>query len=137
MAAIVAGWALAQQPILLPGLTIAQAASPHETLVLVVAAVVVGGTILFPSLALLFRLFLGGKLDDGPGEASPATVASALIPTIHSRNTTTRLAGACLVAGALLVVFANDWWAQAIGVLCLLAFVVLGFAAVGPAELAG
>ena len=55
VAAIIAGWALAQNPIFLPGLTIKQAAAPHDTLVVVVVAVVVGAAILFPSLALLFQ----------------------------------------------------------------------------------
>ena len=49
VAAIIAGWALAQNPIFLPGLTIKQAAAPHDTLVVVVVAVVVGAAILFPS----------------------------------------------------------------------------------------
>ncbi len=59
VAAIVAGWALAQNPQFLPGLTVRQAAAPHDTLVAVVVAVVGGGVILFPSLATLFRLTLG------------------------------------------------------------------------------
>jgi cytochrome d ubiquinol oxidase subunit II len=33
VAAVVVGWALAQKPTILPGLTVAQAAAPHETLV--------------------------------------------------------------------------------------------------------
>ena len=43
VAAIIAGWALAQQPMLLPGLTIEQAAAPHDTLVVVTVAVIAGG----------------------------------------------------------------------------------------------
>jgi hypothetical protein len=39
------------------------AAPPHDTLVLVIVAVVAGGTILFPSLALLFGLVLPGRFD--------------------------------------------------------------------------
>ena len=60
VAAIVAGWALAQQPLILPRLTVAQAAAPHNTLVLVVVAVVAGAAILFPSLALLFTITFRG-----------------------------------------------------------------------------
>ena len=63
VATMIAGWALAQQPLLLPGLTIHQAAAGHDTLVAVIVAVIAGGVILFPSLALLFRLVLAGQLD--------------------------------------------------------------------------
>ena len=50
VAAIVAGWALAQSPIFLPGLTVKQAAAPHDVLVAVTVAVLGGAVILFPSL---------------------------------------------------------------------------------------
>ena len=43
VAAIVAGWAVAQEPLLLRNLTIRQAAAPHDTLVVVVVAVLAGG----------------------------------------------------------------------------------------------
>ena len=66
MAAILAGWALAQKPTILPGLTIQQAAAPHDTLVLLVVAVLGGGAILFPSLVLLFRLQLGDSSTPAP-----------------------------------------------------------------------
>ncbi|MEA2169418.1 MAG: cytochrome bd ubiquinol oxidase subunit, partial [Solirubrobacteraceae bacterium] len=50
VAAVVTGWAIARWPHLLPGLTIRQAAASHDTLVAVVALVVAGGMLLFPSL---------------------------------------------------------------------------------------
>jgi cytochrome bd ubiquinol oxidase subunit II len=62
-AAIVAGWALAQAPNILPGLTAANAAAPHDTLVLIIVAVLAGGAVLFPSPALLFGLVLHGRFD--------------------------------------------------------------------------
>jgi cytochrome d ubiquinol oxidase subunit II len=67
VAAVVAGWALGQWPTILPGLDIREAAAPHDTLVAVavVVAVLGGGAIVFPSLALLFRLTLAGQLDAG------------------------------------------------------------------------
>jgi cytochrome d ubiquinol oxidase subunit II len=65
VAAIVAGWALAQSPIFLPGLTVKQAAAPHDVLVAVLVAILGGAVILFPSLVLLFRLTLGGQLGHG------------------------------------------------------------------------
>jgi cytochrome d ubiquinol oxidase subunit II len=138
VAAVVAGWGLAQQPILLPHLTIRQAAAPYDTLVLVVVAVVAGGVILFPSLALLFRLFLGGRLSGGPTAADafapetpePATVRRAARPGLA------RLALAAFVAGLILVVFIDVEWGQVLGAVLLLACVVLGFVAVDPPRLA-
>ncbi len=135
VAAIIAGWALAQRPILLPGLSVAQAAAPHDTLVLVIVAVLAGGAILFPSLALLFRLVLGGRLDHaGPAPNLAATgsaVAAALAPGLLARA-----ACASLIAGFGLLTVADAGWAHTIGVFCLIAFVLLGFGAMSPAELA-
>jgi len=65
VAAIVAGWALAQSPQLLPGLTVKQAAAPHDTQVAVVVAILAGAALLGPSLVTLFRLALGGQLGEG------------------------------------------------------------------------
>jgi cytochrome bd ubiquinol oxidase subunit II len=70
VAAVVAGWALGQWPTILPGLDIREAAAPHDTLVAVVVAVLGGGAIVFPSLALLFRLTLAGQLDAGAPRAT-------------------------------------------------------------------
>jgi cytochrome bd ubiquinol oxidase subunit II len=82
VAAVIAGWALAQRPVLLKGLTVQQAAAPHDTLVLVIVAVLGGALLLFPSLALLFRLVLAGRLDHGaePGGADPAHVGPSAEP---------------------------------------------------------
>jgi cytochrome bd ubiquinol oxidase subunit II len=74
VAAVIGGWAVAQSPELLPGaISIQDAAAPHTTLVAVVVALVLGALVLVPSLALLFRLVLRGRLDkelppvgDGP-----------------------------------------------------------------------
>jgi len=85
VAAVLAGWALAQRPVLLKGLTVQQAAAPHDTLVLVVVAVLAGATILFPSLALLFRLVLAGRLDHGPGaEQRPLRATAAVLGASRS-----------------------------------------------------
>ena len=65
VAAIVAGWALAQQPQLLPGLTVDQAAAPRDTLIAVIVAVAGGGIVLVPSLFLLLRLCVAGRLGYG------------------------------------------------------------------------
>ena len=135
VAAIIAGWALAQQPQLLPGLTVAQAAAPHDTLVLVVVAVLAGGAILFPSLALLFRLLLRGRLRPGsPGEASAPPVRTLIASA--RRGLLSRAAAAALIAGVGLLTVADARWAHAIGVSSLLVFIGLGVIVVRPAELA-
>jgi cytochrome bd ubiquinol oxidase subunit II len=60
---VVAGWALAQRPELLPGLTIEEAAAGRPTLVATVVGVAVGAVVVVPSLAVLFRLVLRGRFD--------------------------------------------------------------------------
>jgi cytochrome d ubiquinol oxidase subunit II len=63
VAAIVAGWALAQQPYLLPpDLTVREAAAPDATLLALVIAASVGMALLIPALTWLFRLALSGRL---------------------------------------------------------------------------
>jgi cytochrome d ubiquinol oxidase subunit II len=132
VAAIVAGWALAQNPAFLPGLTVKQAAASHDVLVAVIVAVLAGALILFPSLAVLFRLLLRGKFDHagaervGPGLAGPRVG----IPIALTR----RLATALLVAGFGLLNVAKAGWAHAIGVACLAGFILAGFAAAVPLE---
>jgi cytochrome bd ubiquinol oxidase subunit II len=61
--AIVAGWALAQEPYLLPpGLTVEEAAAPDATLTALLVAAAIGMSILVPALVWLFRLALSGRL---------------------------------------------------------------------------
>jgi cytochrome d ubiquinol oxidase subunit II len=140
VAAIVAGWALAQQPHLLPGLTVDQAAAPRDTLVAVVVAVVVGGIVLFPSLLLLLRLSLGGRLsyDAGDGRAAGAAGDSgsrdtAPLPVDPARAA--RLSAACVLGGFGLLTVAEAGWAHAIGVGLLLTAIAAGLAATAPALL--
>ncbi len=134
VAAIIAGWALAQQPVLLPGLTIEQAAAPHDTLVAVVLAVIVGGVVLAPSLALLFRLVLSGALGHGEPVAADGVATSALAAS--RQGLLGRSAVGCLIGGIGFLTLAEAGWAHVVGVVCLLGFVVLGFIAVAPTELA-
>ncbi|MDQ6836327.1 MAG: cytochrome d ubiquinol oxidase subunit II [Actinomycetota bacterium] len=133
VAAVVAAWALAQSPVLLSGLTVAQAAAPRDVLVTVTVAIVAGAVILFPSLGLLFGLLLGGRL--GGGDATGARVRGTG-PARPGRGAAPkllwRLAGAALLAGFGLLNLADAPWAHGIGVSCLLAFVVLAFAALVP-----
>jgi cytochrome bd ubiquinol oxidase subunit II len=64
VAAIVVGWALAQEPYLLPGeLTIEQGAAADAVLGAVLVSMSVGALILGPSLWWLYRLVLQGRLD--------------------------------------------------------------------------
>jgi cytochrome bd ubiquinol oxidase subunit II len=142
VAAVLAGWAFAQRPLLLKGLTVQQAAAGHDTLVVVVVAVLAGATILFPSLALLFRLVLQGRLDHGahdlpgaPGTTQPRSdigrLLAASAPSLLARG-----AGACLLAGFGFLTVAEAGWAHAIGVVGLLGFLLCGFFAVVPPQLA-
>jgi len=121
VAAIIAGWAVAQDPVLLPGLTIRQAAASHDTLVAIVVSVLAGAVVLFPSLALLFRLTLRGTLRSGPEQEHATASARPL------RAGGVRLSVAFLVAGVGFLTVANAPWAHAIGVTCLFGFGVAGF----------
>jgi cytochrome d ubiquinol oxidase subunit II len=80
VAAVVAGWAAAQAPRMLPGMTVTQAAAGRATLVALSIAVACGALVLIPSLALLYTLFLRGHLD------APDTAHAA--PAVHLPGTT-------------------------------------------------
>jgi cytochrome d ubiquinol oxidase subunit II len=146
VAAVIAGWALAQRPILLKGLTIQQAAAPHDTLVVIVVAVLAGATILFPSLALLFRLVLQGSLDHRPTDAGGFETSGQQAPksglqigqllAASRAGLLARAAGACLLAGVGFLTIAEAGWAHAVGVAALLGFMISGFFAAVPSELA-
>jgi cytochrome d ubiquinol oxidase subunit II len=71
VAAVVVGWAAGQAPRFLPGLTVVQAAASRPTLVALIIAVVCGAVVLVPSLALLFTLYLRGRLDTPEHETDP------------------------------------------------------------------
>jgi cytochrome d ubiquinol oxidase subunit II len=127
VAAVIAGWALARWPTILPGLTVDQAAAGHDTLVWVIVCVLGGSVILFPSLALLFRLTLTGRFQ---GTDSGLTNEIRLPLGAIRSGLLARVAFALLVVGFGLLNIANADWAHAVGVVCLLSFVVLGFRAI-------
>jgi cytochrome bd ubiquinol oxidase subunit II len=127
VAAIIAGWALSRWPSILPGLTVNQAAAGHDTLVWVVVSVLAGGAILFPSLAVLFRLAVTGRFR-GAERGGPEPGAPGL--TDNRSGLAARGAIACLIAGFGLLNVADARWAHGVGVVCLLAFVVLAFRAI-------
>jgi cytochrome bd ubiquinol oxidase subunit II len=132
VASIIAGWALSRWPTILPGLTVAQAAAGHDTLVAVVVAVLAGGAILFPSLVLLFRIELSGRFraaeraEAAAAEQQPSGVRIAVLA---------RAAIAFLIAGFGLLNVAEAPWAHAVGIACLLGFSLTGFRAITHAAL--
>jgi len=131
VAATIAGWALAQNPVFLRGLTIREAAAGHDTLVAVVVAILVGALLLFPSLALLFRLTLRGELRDS-GLGSVETPVDPRRRGLVSVRLDARLSVAFLVAGIGFLTVANAGWAHAIGVACFFGFILSGFRAALP-----
>jgi cytochrome d ubiquinol oxidase subunit II len=126
VAAVIAGWALAQRPYLLPGLTVHEAAASHATLVAVVIAVVLGALVLGPSLGLLFWLVLGGHFERAP---SDATSPEAFTPNVARTTAAVAAAVACLGIGAVLLVFVDGLGAHLAGALALVGFVALAFPA--------
>jgi cytochrome bd ubiquinol oxidase subunit II len=136
VACVVAGWAFARYPVLLPGLNVSQAAAPHDTLIAVVIAVLAGGAILFPSLGLLFGLLLRGHLGE-PGSAAKAEGPGAGPGRpVRSTPLQARLAVALLILGVGFLNGADAGWAHVIGVCALFGFIIVGFAAIVPRALA-
>jgi cytochrome d ubiquinol oxidase subunit II len=138
VAAIIAGWALAQEPFVLPGLTVQEAAAPHDTLVVVVVAVIAGAIILFPSLALLFRLMLTGRLGEQHGNgdeadtAAPAPLADRALTRRPARAL--RAAAALLVAGLVLMLAGDAESIRVAGSLLMIGFVAAAFWALVPLD---
>jgi cytochrome d ubiquinol oxidase subunit II len=135
VAAIIAGWALAQRPTFLPGLTIEEAAAGRSTLIGLLVSIAVGAVVLLPSLALLFSLVLRGRFD--------SLVEAEVIPPGRpaSRDgVSTRLVYAavvCLATGAALILVFDDPWARIVGVVALFAFVGTAFVALASRQPAG
>ena len=135
VAAVVAGWAIAQQPVLLPGLTVSEAAAGHDTLVAVLVSVGAGALLLAPSLVFLFALTLRGRLgyeesDVGGGPAEPVGPVRAL--SASRSGLLARVSLACLLLTLGFLTLADAGWAHAIGVLTLFAAVGTGFRAALP-----
>jgi cytochrome d ubiquinol oxidase subunit II len=136
---LIAGWALAQQPLLLAHLTLQAAAAPHDALVGLLVAIAMGAVVLFPSLGLLFSLVLRGRLDHGPRASAGAGLPgdrSARRAQAAPAGMAGRLALAGLLGGFGLLTVAEASWAHAVGVACLFAAMILGVVAVDPAGLA-
>ena len=155
VAAVIAGWAAAQQPRLLPGLTVSQAAAGRATLIATIVGVAVGAVVLVPSLALLYTLLLRGRLDTA---VDAAGAAGRLTPPVQADRVEAPVAGAgrrssrvsrvsrggslgafavaSLAIGAGLLVFAGPAWARGLGAAFLVACAVTVFALISepPAE---
>jgi cytochrome d ubiquinol oxidase subunit II len=135
---IVAGWALAQRPQLLPGLTVEQAAAGDATLVALLVSIAIGSVILIPSLVLLFSLVLRGRFDERPDEpgslerTSGRPVATGT-PARASRHVPTGPAAAvCTLLGVPLMLISDGGALLVLGVVLLLAAIAAGVAFVVP-----
>jgi cytochrome d ubiquinol oxidase subunit II len=134
VAAVVAGWAFAQKPYILPtSLTVDDAASPHSTLIAILVSAVLAAVLLLPSLSLLYGLLLGGRFDpdrtveQGSDDAPLGIGRWELLVGVTA---------AVFVAGALLNIFCQNAWQRGIAVALLLGGIAAGFAllAVPPEE---
>jgi cytochrome bd ubiquinol oxidase subunit II len=151
VAAVVVGWAAAQAPRFLPGLTVTQAAAGRSTLLALVIAVACGAALLVPSLILLYTLFLRGRLDTpeshateeasvaqadladpaAPASAAPGGAGGPRVAGGGARGAAGRwgtAAGAGLVAGTGLLVFTDAPWTHVLGVAGLVLCAVAVFA---------
>jgi cytochrome d ubiquinol oxidase subunit II len=133
VAAIAAGWVLAQRPVFLPGLTIEEAAAGRSTLWAMIITVAIGAVVLVPSLFFLFRLVLRGRFDEHEPQPEPPAVATRA----RSRVNLLLVAGACLVIGAGLMLVVDARWALIVGVVGLFGFLVTGFVEVATAAVEG
>ena len=137
VAAVVAGWALAQRPEILPGLTVEQAAAGDATLVALLVSIAIGSAILIPSLALLFSLVLRGRFDERPdaiGSLERAARRPVATPTAAGEpgRALGAVAAVCAVLGVPLTFFSDAGATLALGVVLLLAAVAAGIAFLVP-----
>jgi cytochrome d ubiquinol oxidase subunit II len=124
VAAIIAGWGIAQSPDILPGLTIEEAAADRSVLIATLVGVAVGTVILVPSLALLFGLTLRGRFDAGAVGAHPSA-GPRKAPRSGSWVGVTAVG--CLLVGVPMTLLFDGGAGLAAGVVCLLGFVATGF----------
>jgi cytochrome d ubiquinol oxidase subunit II len=136
VAAIIAGWGLAQEPyILLPDLTIDAAAASDATITAVLIGFGVGALILIPSLAYLFRLVLSGRFDPAAPHPGPSVAIDPATadPNAGSSLRATLIAGGVTALGAG-VTFVADGPLRGVGVAAMLCGAVACFLAVASLD---
>jgi cytochrome d ubiquinol oxidase subunit II len=124
--AVIAGWALAQRPEMLPGVTVREAAAGRDTLIAVLVGLALGALILVPSLLVLFRMVLRGRFD--PAATEDTRLAPA--PPARRVRESGRATAVCvvgLVAGGLTLFIGDTAWTILVGVSLLLGFGAFGF----------
>jgi cytochrome d ubiquinol oxidase subunit II len=125
VAAIIAGWAAAQRPYLLPpSLTVDDAAAGHGTLIAVVVSAVIAAVLLLPSLGLLYSLLLRGRFDPG---SPPGAAVEAKPPRVRRWERLVGAAAGVYTVGALLNIFSEAAWMRGIAVAALLGGIAWGF----------
>jgi len=122
VAAIIAGWAPAQRPTFLKGLTIDEAAAGRSSLIAVIVSMALGAVLLVPALALLFGLVLKGRFD---APSVDLAVETGRAPKM--RRELAPLAGASLVIGGVFLFFFKSGWAHTVGAVFLFVFLASGF----------
>jgi cytochrome d ubiquinol oxidase subunit II len=137
VASIVAGWALAQRPQLLPGLTVEEAAAGDGTIVALLVSLAVGAAILIPSLVLLFGMVVRGRFDERPDQLGSLERAerAPVATRPHTTESGRRAGVAATVCAALGVpfTFLSDGGAPlALGVVLLLVAIASAAAYVVP-----
>jgi len=125
---IVAGWAAAQQPQILPGLTVEQAAAGDATIVALLVSIAIGSAILIPSLVLLFGLVLRGRFDE-PAEELPVATGT---PAPEAWRPAGIAAALCAAIGVPVTFLSDAGPALALGVVLLLAAVAAAIVFVVP-----
>lgn len=137
VAAIVAGWALAQEPEILPGLTVEEAAAGDETLVALLVSTAAGALVLVPSLALLFGLLLRGRFDAPPQELGSLERVGRAPETRAGRAAAVprgvgQLTAVLALIGVVLTIATEGGIGRILGIVCLLGAVAAGSALVLP-----
>jgi cytochrome d ubiquinol oxidase subunit II len=127
VAAIVAGWGVAQSPTFLPGLTVEEAAAESSTLVALLVGLGVGALVLVPSLFVLFGLVLAGRFD-------PDARMSAAAPDRSPMDTGSRSPALTLllifgVGAAMLLVVATVSWLRVVAALVMMGAMALALPA--------
>jgi cytochrome bd ubiquinol oxidase subunit II len=123
VAAIVVGWGAAQSPTFLPGLTVEQAAAETSTLVALLVGLGIGALILVPSLFVLFRLVLTGRMDPGARVSAPPPGRPRAAAGSRARPLAVPLALG--MGAAVLLLFATVSWLQLVAALAMLGALAL------------